>query len=319
MKIVITARNFTNYDRAAVESLRACGHEIIDLTEQNFTIATPESEMVAALSDAQAAICGLEPITDHVLAHCPKLELVSRRSIGSDSIDLDACRAHGVAVTRLTGMVEGAVAEHVMAYILYFAKRIDLQNASMQRGEWVRVMTPGAKGRTLGLVGFGGIGKEIAKRATAFGMRVIYTCRHPNPAWESEFGVTYRDMDSLLAESDYVSLNVPLTDQTRGMFSAPQFEQMKSTAVLINIARGGVVDVSALRRALEDGKIGGAAIDVYESEPCTDSPLVGCDKAVLTPHTAPFTSENFIAMNNRAAQNVLDFFAGTLDEKYRLV
>ncbi len=319
MKIVITARNFTNYDRAAVESLRACGHEIIDLTEQNFTIATPESEMVAALSDAQAAICGLEPITDHVLAHCPKLELVSRRSIGYDSIDLDACRTHGVAVTRLTGMVEGAVAEHVMAYILYFAKRIDLQNASMQRGEWVRVMTPGAKGRTLGLVGFGGIGKEIAKRATAFGMRVIYTCRHPNPAWESEFGVTYRDMDSLLAESDYVSLNVPLTDQTRGMFSAPQFEQMKSTAVLINIARGGVVDVSALRRALEDGKIGGAAIDVYESEPCTDSPLVGCDKAVLTPHTAPFTSENFIAMNNRAAQNVLDFFAGTLDEKYRLV
>ena len=319
MKIVITARNFTNYDRAAVESLRACGHEIIDLTEQNFTIATPESEMVAALSDAQAAICGLEPITDHVLAHCPKLELVSRRSIGYDSIDLDACRAHGVAVTRLTGMVEGAVAEHVMAYILYFAKRIDLQNASMQRGEWVRVMTPGAKGRTLGLVGFGGIGKEIAKRATAFGMRVIYTCRHPNPAWESEFGVTYRDMDSLLAESDYVSLNVPLTDQTRGMFSAPQFEQMKSTAVLINIARGGVVDVSALRRALEDGKIGGAAIDVYESEPCTDSPLVGCDKAVLTPHTAPFTSENFIAMNNRAAQNVLDFFSGTLDEKYRLV
>lgn len=319
MKIVITARNFTNYDRAAVESLRACGHEIIDLTEQNFTIATPESEMVAALSDAQAAICGLEPITDHVLAHCPKLELVSRRSIGYDSIDLDACRAHGVAVTRLTGMVEGAVAEHVMAYILYFAKRIDLQNASMQRGEWVRVMTPGAKGRTLGLVGFGGIGKEIAKRATAFGMRVIYTCRHPNPAWESEFGVTYRDMDSLLAESDYVSLNVPLTDQTRGMFSAPQFEQMKSTAVLINIARGGVVDVSSLRRALEDGKIGGAAIDVYESEPCTDSPLVGCDKAVLTPHTAPFTSENFIAMNNRAAQNVLDFFAGTLDEKYRLV
>ena len=319
MKIVITARNFTNYDRAAVESLRACGHEIIDLTEQNFTIATPESEMVAALSDAQAAICGLEPITDHVLAHCPKLELVSRRSIGYDSIDLDACRAHGVAVTRLTGMVEGAVAEHVMAYILYFAKRIDLQNAAMQRGEWVRVMTPGAKGRTLGLVGFGGIGKEIAKRATAFGMRVIYTCRHPNPAWESEFGVTYRDMDSLLAESDYVSLNVPLTDQTRGMFSAPQFEQMKSTAVLINIARGGVVDVSALRRALEDGKIGGAAIDVYESEPCTDSPLVGCDKAVLTPHTAPFTSENFIAMNNRAAQNVLDFFSGTLDEKYRLV
>ena len=318
MKIVITARNFTNYDRAAIDSLRACGHEVVDLSGRNFTIATPESDMIEALSGAQAAICGLDPISQNVLAHCPNLQLVSRRSIGYDSIDLDACRAHGVAVTRLTGLVEGAVAEHVMAYILYFAKRIDLQNAAMQRGEWIRVMTPGAKGRTLGLVGFGGIGKEIAKRATAFGMRVVYTCRHPNPAWESEFGVTYRDMDGLLAESDYISLNVPLTDQTRGMFSAPQFERMKPTAVLINIARGGVVNVPALRKALDDGEIGGAAIDVYESEPCTDSPLVGCGKAVLTPHTAPFTSENFIAMNNRAAQNVLDFFAGALEDKYRL-
>ena len=319
MKIVVTARNFTNFDRAAVDRLCAAGHEIVDLSGHDFTIATPESEMIAALSDAQAAVCGLEPITENVLAHCPKLKLVSRRSIGYDSIDLDACRAHGVAVARLTGMVEGAVAEHVMAYILYFARRIDIQNASMQRGEWVRVMTPGAKGRTLGLVGFGGIGKEIARRATAFGMNVIYTCRHPNPAWEGEFGVAYRGMDDLLAESDYISLNVPLTDQTRGMFSMPQFEKMKPNAVLINIARGGVVDVPALRRALDDGQIGGAAIDVYESEPCVDSPLVGCDKAVLTPHTAPFTHENFIAMNNRAAQNVLDFFAGILDEKYRLV
>ena len=318
MKIVITARNFTNYDRAAFESLRACGHEVVDLSGRDFTIAAPEADMIAALSDAQAAICGLEPITEGVLAACPNLKLVSRRSIGYDSIDLDACRAHGVAVTRLTGMVEGAVAEHVMACILYFAKRIDVQNAAMQRGEWTRILVPGAKGRTLGLVGFGGIGKEIAKRATAFGMNVIYTCRHPNPAWDAEYGAAYRPMEALLAESDYISLNVPLTEQTRGMFSAPQFEKMKSTAVLINIARGGVVDVPALRRALDDGEIGGAAIDVYESEPCTDSPLIGCDKAVLTPHTAPFTSENFIAMNNRAAQNVLDFFAGTLDDKYRL-
>ena len=319
MKIVITARNYTTYDRVAADMLAANGDKVVDLTARGFTIATPEADMIDALSDADVAVCGLEPITDNVLAHCPKLKLISRRSIGYDSIDLDACRAHHVAVTRLTGMVEGAVAEHVMAYILYFARRIDMQNASMQRGEWIRMQLPGAKGRTLGLVGFGGIGKEIAKRAAALGMRVVYTCRHPNPAWESEFGVSYRAMDSLLAESDYVSLNVPLTDQTRGMFSAPQFEKMKPTAVLINIARGGVVDVPALRRALDDGELGGAAIDVYESEPCTDSPLVGCDKAVLTPHTAPYTSENSLAMNNRAAQNVLDFFAGTLDEKYRLV
>lgn len=319
MKIVITARNFTTYDSAAAESLRARGCEVVDLSDHAFTLAATEADMIAALSEADAAICGLEPITDNILAGCPKLKLVSRRSIGYDSIDLEACRAHGVAVTRLTGMIEGAVAEHVMACILYFAKRIDVQNASMQRGEWNRILVPGAKGRTLGLVGFGGIGKEIARRATAFGMNVVYTCRHPNPAWDAEFGVAYRPLEALIAESDYISLNVPLTEQTRGMFAAPQFKQMKRTAVLINIARGGVVDVPALRKALDDGEIGGAAIDVYDTEPCTDSPLIGCDKAVLTPHTAPFTSENFLAMNRRAAQNVLDFFAGTLDAKYRLV
>ena len=141
----------------------------------------------------------------------------------------------------------------------------------------------------------------------------------PSKGSLAEYGVSYRSLDALLAESDYISVNVPLCDETRGMFGDAQFAQMKKNCVFINIARGPIVDLHALRRALDHGVIAGAGIDVYDSEPCTDSPLVGCKNAVLTPHVASFTSENFIAMNNRAAQNVLDFLNGTLDPKYRLI
>lgn len=318
MKIVITARNFSAYDSAALQLLRDAGHDVIDLSANGFGVSSSESDMIAALSDADIAISGLEPLSANVIAHCPKLKHIALRSIGYDGVDLDACRAHGISVTRLTGMVEGAVAEHVMAYILYFARHVEVQNAAMQQGIWNRILMPGAKGRTLGLVGFGGIGKEIARRAVPFGMNVLYTCRHPKPEWEAEYGVSYRSLDALLAESDYISVNVPLCDETRGMFGDAQFAQMKKNCVFINIARGPIVDLHALRRALDHGVIAGAGIDVYDSEPCTDSPLVGCKNAVLTPHVASFTSENFIAMNNRAAQNVLDILSGTLDGKYRL-
>ena len=189
----------------------------------------------------------------------------------------------------------------------------------MHRGEWVRTMVPGAKSRTLGLVGFGGIGKEIAKRAVPFGMKVIYNCRHPKKEWEEKYGVEFRGLDELLAESDDVSVNVPLNDSTRGMFNKEKFAKMKKDSVFINIARGPIVNVNDLKEALDDGIIRGAGIDVYDSEPCHDSPLIGCPNAVLTPHTAPYTSENFLDMNSLTAQNVLDFIENRLDEKYIVV
>lgn len=319
MKITITARNFSAGNNAAVKFLISKGYEINDLSGENFGTGTSEEVIADAINNADAVIAGLEPIGEKVFSKNPNLKIVSKRSIGYDTLDLEACRRHGITAARAAGTVEGAVAEHVMAFILYFARNIHTQNASMHRGEWVRTMSCGAKSRTLGLVGFGGIGKEIAARAVPFGMNVIYSCRHPNEEWEHEYGVHYRSMDELLSESDFISVNVPLTDETRGMFGEKEFSAMKKECVFINIARSQVVDVNALKNALDSGRIKGACIDVFDSEPCTDSPLIHCENAILTPHTAPFTEENFIGMNMRAAMNADDYFNGILGEKYRLI
>lgn len=319
MKVVIGARNYTSPDRSAIDLLKKQGFEVIDYSGKNFGTGTSEAEIAEAVGDADVLISGLEPVGEYVLNHCPNLKLVSRRSIGYDSVDLDACRSHGVAVARATGTVEAAVAEHVMAYILYFARSLNVQSAGMHHGKWSRFMTYGAKNRTLGLVGFGGIGKEIAKRAVPFGMRVLYYCRHPKAEWEQEYHVQYCPFEELLKVSDYISANIPLSAETKAMFGREQFALMKPECVFMNIARAQVVDTEALKQALDSHSIRGAGVDVYEKEPCTDSILAGCENAVLTPHAASFTSENFGEMNMRAAKNTILYFSGSLEEKYRLV
>ncbi len=315
MKVVITARDFSNDDKTAVNMLKEAGLTVVDYSYKNCTNKTTPAEMTELIGDADIVITGLEPFAAETIAACPNIRMLSKRSIGYDSVDLPACKEAGIVVTRVAGAVEAAVAEHVIAYIMYFARDLAAVSESMHRGEWIRNMTYGAKNRTIGLVGFGGIGKEIAVRAKALGMNIIYYCRHPKPEFESEYGVKSVSFDELLCSSDYISVNVPLTDETRGMFGAAEFSKMKKECVFINIARGPIVDEKALREALDGGIIRGAGVDVFSSEPCNDSALIGCTKAVLTPHTAPFTTENFNRMNQIAAQNVLDFINGCIPPK----
>lgn len=312
MKVVVTARNFSTGDKTALQMLQDAGFEVEDHSKEDIGSGTDEEYIRSLVLDADAVICGPEKISNKAIEESKNLKIVSRRGIGYDSIDIDFCKKNGVAVARALGTVEGSVAESVMAYILYFARRIDLQSESMNKGEWRRIMTPGAKSRTLGLIGFGGIGKEIAKRAVPFGMEVLYYCRHP----KNEFGAHYAELDELLEKSDYVSINVPLNESTVNMIDKKALSKMKDGAILINTARSGIVDTNELVNALKSGKLSGAAIDVFDNEPCTDSPLIGLPNVVLTPHTAPFTIENFREMNNRAAKSVIEFFNGTLDSRY---
>lgn len=312
MKVVVTARNFSTDDKTALEMLQDAGFNVEDYSAEDIGSATDEEYIRSLVLDADAVICGPEKISNKAIEESQNLKIVSRRGVGYDSIDVDFCKKNGVAVARALGTVEGSVAESVMAYILYFARRIDLQSESMNRGEWKRIMTPGAKNYTLGLIGFGGIGREIAKRAVPFGMDVLYYCRHP----KDEFGAHYAELDELLRESDYVSINVPLNESTVNMIDEKAIAKMKDGAILINTARSKIVDTNALADALKSGKLSGAAVDVFDNEPCTDSPLVGLPNVVLTPHTAPFTKENFREMNNRAAKSVIEFFNGTLDSRY---
>lgn len=313
MNVVITTLNFTE---TALSKLKEAGLNAWKYSGPALGAGVSEDILYEAVKDADIIIAGTETYSSSLLKRLHKLKLISRNGIGYDAIDLKALKELGIGLTRTTGFVEGAVAEHVMAYILYFARRIDAQNKSMHEHVWKPTLEPGAKGKTLALYGFGGIGKEIAKRAVPFKMNVIYYCRHPNLKDEKTYGVKYVDEETLLREGDFLSLNVPLTDSTFHLIDKNKLDQMKTGSILINIARGPVIDEFAVTDALKSGKLGAAAVDVFPTEPCTNSPLAGCPTAVLTPHTASSTIENSAEMNIAAVDNVLNYLQRSLDDKY---
>lgn len=313
MKVISTARNFGIDGCKAIQMLIDAGVDFVDYSDRQFD---SDNERLEAVKDADIIITAVEEMQADFLAQCKKLKAVSVRGVGYDNVDAKYCHSNGITVLRALGTVEDSVAEHVMAYIHYFGRRIDLQNEYMQNGEWNRIMMNGISGKTLGLVGFGGIGKNIARRAVACGMKVKYYCRNPKQEWNDKYGVEYLPLDELLSTSDYVSINVPLTNNTRKMVNTEFISKMKKDSILINISRGAVADYDAVKNAVESKHLAGAAVDVYEVEPCTDCVLKGVDNVVMTPHTAPYTQDTFIAMNERTAQNVIDFINNKVEQKY---
>ena len=323
MKVVITAREFSGPSPEVISWLEEQGMEVVDLSNEGFSSSTTDEEMIEAIGDADCLINALEKASEPVLKACSNLKYISRRGVGLDSVDVEYCRAHGIKVARARGTIESSVGEGVMAYILYFARRVDLQSEYMHKGEWKRIFMPGAKTRTLGIVGYGALGHEIARRASSFDMKIIFNRLHPSEeelqGEADQYGAVYRELDDLLGESDYVVVCVPLKEDTEYLIDKSFINKMKDGAVLINVARGRVGDESAIREALESGKLAGAAVDVFDKEPCTDSKLIGAPNCILTPHTTPFTLENFKSSNWLAARNILGMINGDIDDKYAVV
>lgn len=265
-------------------------------------------EVIRHAADADAMICDLEKITREVIDAAPKLKIISRRGVGVDSVDVAYAAEKGVEVARTLGVVEPPVAELVMAYILDFSRRVRVLNDNMHIGRWERCTCHSVDGKTLGIVGMGKIAYEVAKRAHSFGMKLVYTDTAENRRAEAEFGAVRMPVEELLGCSDFVSLHLPLTDQTRCFIDYGKLCRMKKSGCLINAARGAVVCEADLARALDEGLLAGAAIDVYDREPETDSIFRGRDNVILTPHVGTFTQEIFIKMDVEAARNIVKFF-----------
>ena len=250
-------------------------------------------------------------VTADLLAHAPDLKIVGRLGVGLDNIDLDACVARGVEVIPATGANTLSVAEYVITNALMLLRGAYQANARMLAGEWPRTACSGreAAGRRLGLVGFGAIARETARLARALGMQV---CAHDpllpaeDPAWQS---VARAGIDEVLATSDVVSLHVPLLPETRHMIDALALACMKPGAIVINAARGGVVDEAALAEALRRGQLGGAALDVFEAEPLgADAARLfdGLPNLILTPHIAGVTEDSNTRVSAMIADHVLE-------------
>jgi D-3-phosphoglycerate dehydrogenase len=270
-------------------------------------------ELLAALPDYDALVVRSQVQVDAAaISAGVRLKVVGRAGVGVDNIDVAAATGAGIAVVNAPTANTLAAAEHTLALMLALARRVAAADASLRRGEWRRADFMGTElgGKTLGIVGLGRVGLAVADRARAFAMNLLASDPLVSADAAATFGVRLVDVDQLLAESDVVSLHVPLVAGTRGLLDAGRLARMKRGALLVNVARGGVVDEAALADALVSGRLGGAAIDVFEREPIGDSPLLSAPNTVLTPHLGASTAEAQARASLEVVQGVLDVLAG---------
>ncbi|HEY7599176.1 MAG TPA: phosphoglycerate dehydrogenase [Candidatus Limnocylindrales bacterium] len=273
----------------------------------------PRAELLARLPEFDALLVRSQVKVDaEALAAGSRLLVVGRAGVGVDNIDLDAATRAGITVVNAPTANTIAAAEHTLALLYALARRVPAADASVRRGEWKRAQFMGQelRGRTLGIVGLGRIGMAIADRARAMEMELLGSDPYLTEEMAAVHGVRLVALEQLLREADAITLHVPLTRATRGMIGAPELALMKPGAFVINVARGGVVDEAALADALAAGRLGGAAIDVYEHEPPTDSPLLGAPHTVLTPHLGASTEEAQAKVAVETVGQVLEVLAG---------
>ncbi len=298
-------------DEAAVATL-AAHHP----TEYDAGLVDRREELKAKLIDADALIVrNRTQVNAELLAAAPRLRVVGRLGVGLDNIDVAACKARGIAVIPATGANALAVAEYVIGVAMVLLRGAYAATADVAAGKWPRgPLSSGREiaGKTLGVVGFGGIGRLTARLGRALGMRVIGFDAEVGPdhaAWREE-GVEARTLDALLAQSDVLTLHVPLLPATRNLIDGKRVAAMKPGAILVNTARGGVVDEAAVAAALVAGKLGGAALDVFDKEPLpAGSALAGCPNLILTPHIAGVTTESNERFSSLIAEKVIEALA----------
>jgi phosphoglycerate dehydrogenase-like enzyme len=273
------------------------------------TLPGSEERLIERIGAAEVVlnIRASTKFTERVFAACPHLRLISVWGTGMDHVDLAAAARHGVAVTNTPGVSAISIAEHALALLLAVARRIPQLDAATRRGEWPRGESVELHGKTCGIVGLGAIGRRFARIAAGIGMRVIAWTMHPQP----EPGVEFVELDDLYRSSDVVSIHLRLSPATEGFIGPRQLALMKPTAILINTARGAIVDEVALINALAAGRIAGAGLDVFSTEPLpADHPLAQLPNVVMTPHCAGITPEALEAGLRMAVENIWEFLAG---------
>lgn len=241
----------------------------------------------------------------------PDLRMIATCSIGVDMIDIHAAKELGIVVSNQPGRTAPVVAEHVIGLMFAAAKRAAFQTAELKAGRWTLIQNLTLQGKTLGIVGTGSVGREVARIANALGMNSIAWTFNPSPQRAQRIGVQFVPLDQLLQESDVVSLHVRLSPDSRGIIGRRELAMMKPNAILVNAGRGELVDTDALVQALHDGSLAGAALDVFDQEPIPpDHPILACDQVVLTPHIADQTPEGVELLNEGAVSNVIAFLQG---------
>jgi len=313
MKIVITDAQTVTKGDVSLDPIRQFGEVIA------YPLTSPE-ELIERVKDADAILTNRSRITREVMEACPNLRYIGLFATGYNNIDVIAARDLGITVCNAGSYSTNSVAQQVFAFILYFSTKVDKYNNFVQEGRWIAGPTFSPfvfdmfelHNKTLGIFGFGNIGKAVATIARAFGMRVIVSTRTICEEDASRYGISHVDFETLLKESDFLTVHCPLNAQTEGLFNAEAFSQMKPGAFFINTSRGAVLDEHALRNAVVEQRIAGAGIDVLTIEPMTDTcPLLGVDNIAITPHVAWAPYETRMRLLSIVTNNIKAFLNGT--------
>lgn len=312
MKIVILDGSALNPGDLSYDCIRQFGEMTL------YQRTDSEEEAIQRIADSEIVVVNKVPLTENVLSACPNIKLICVQATGYNVVDCEACAKRGIPVTNVPSYGTAAVAQFTIALILELCHQIGLHNQSVHRGDWVKSstfcywLTPQTElaGKTIGIVGFGRIGRAVGQLAKAFGMQVLAYSRSETGAGR-EIG-EYVDLDTLLRRSDIVSLHCPLFPATEKIINADTLSKMKDGAMLINTSRGGLVDEAALAQALNSGKLRGAAVDVVSQEPMqADNPLLNCEKCIITPHIAWAPVESRQRLLDCVVDNIRCFLAGT--------
>jgi len=281
--------------------------EVLGELEIYDSVPASRDELIERIKDAEVVIVGRYGVDTKALSSAPKLKMISLWQTGFDNVDLEAATKHGVIVSNVPSYAFDSVAEFVFALSLDLLRRVHLADMNLRKGlfAWKCYIGNQLMSKTIGVLGTGEIGQRVIQIAHGFNMNVLSVTAHPSPERAKALGIKFVDLDTLLSESDIVTLHVPLTPETEHMIGARELAKMKPTAILINTARGKVVDETALIKALKEKKIAGAGLDVFEKEPLPmDSPLLEMHNVVLTPHIAFLSEESLDECTYMTVENV---------------
>lgn len=305
--ILSTSPTFTKYSAASLQLLKEADCELVMMSPKDFR---EKKEFLEVLAKAEAWVVGINKVYAEDLEHAPNLKLIIKHGSGVDSIDLQAAARHGITVANAPGTNANAVADLAMGLILASARQIVSADKRLHDGFWGPIMGQDVYGKTLGVLGLGQIGRGLVQRAQGFKMKVLgYDFVH-NPEFESAYGVRAATLEEIIVESDYISVHLPLLENTRNLIGANEFAKMKPTAFLVNTCRGGVVNEESLLQALSEKKIAGAAIDVFMKEPPVDSPFFALDNVIVTPHMGGYSNGAMALTSEVVSQSIVNVLRG---------
>ena len=308
MKILITPTSLSqNLGITALDPLRERGAELV---ANPYGRPMSPDELIPALRDVDGVIAGLDTFSAEVFAAAPQLAVVARYGVGYDRIDLQAARSAGVRVTNTPGANGHSVAELAVGLMFAVARQIPQASTAVAAGEWPRFQGIELAGRRLGVLGLGAIGAATARMAQGIGMEVLGFDPGLSAEQIGQLGVTAAELEEIFAHSDVLSLHIPLNEHTRHIVSAERINAMPQGAIIINTARGGLIDEQAAAKALDAGHLHGVGLDAYETEPPTDSPLVGHPRVVATPHSGAHSEESVQRTATAAVKNLLAVLDG---------